>query len=225
MECPFNLIKKFTIAFNWERSVAINPLWKRFLFVYALLMNILHIDSCALGDHSASRQITSAAITALTTANDQAAVLYRDLAASPLSHASGPLLQVISQRWDADIPMNAALRAEALQSASLLQEFQDADIVVLGAPMHNFSIPSTLKAWMDRMLELQTSAANRRSINVQLLLVTSGCDVIGLDSREELMNNHEVQLKAAFEFMGVRRLNVVRKMADLQPALALKHAA
>jgi FMN-dependent NADH-azoreductase len=53
----------------------------------------------------------------------QAHVRYRDLAASPLSHVSGPLLQAISQRWDADIPMNAELRAEALQSASLLQEF------------------------------------------------------------------------------------------------------
>jgi len=123
-------------------------------------MNILHIDSCALGDHSTSRQITAAAITALTAANEQATVLYRDLAASPLSHASGPLLQVISQRWDADIPMNAEVRAEALQSASLLQEFQDADLVVLGAPMHNFSIPSTLKAWLDRLLEMQTAAGS-----------------------------------------------------------------
>lgn len=181
--------------------------------MYASLMNILHIDSCALGDNSTSRQITSAAIAALTAADDQATVLYRDLAASPLSHASGPLLQVISQRWDADIPMNAELRAEALQSASLLQEFKEADVVVLGAPMHNFSIPSTLKAWMDRLLELQ--AVSQQRLDLQLLLVTSGCTVMGQESHGELLSNHEQQLKAAFNFMGVDRLHVVRKLADL----------
>jgi FMN-dependent NADH-azoreductase len=187
-------------------------------------MNILHIDSCALGDHSTSRQITLAATTALSAANDQATVLYRDLAASPLSHASGPLLQVISQRWNADIPMSAELRAEALQSASLLQEFQEADVVVLGAPMHNFSIPSTLKAWMDRLLELQIVTGEQRP-DLRLVLVTSGCAVMGLDSEEQLMDNHEMQLKAAFHFMGVRRLHVVRALTDLPPALALQHAA
>jgi FMN-dependent NADH-azoreductase len=183
-------------------------------------MNILHIDSCALGDNSTSRQITLAAVTALTTANEQATVLYRDLAASPLSHASGPLLQVISQRWDAEIPMNAELRAEALQSASLLQEFQEADVVVLGAPMHNFSVPSTLKAWLDRLLELHT-ATGQGLADLHLILVTSGCAVMGLQSEAELVGQHEVLLKAAFDFMGVRRLHVVRQLADLPAALAL----
>nr|WP_315259231.1 NAD(P)H-dependent oxidoreductase [uncultured Duganella sp.] len=187
-------------------------------------MNILHIDSCALGDNSTSRQITSAAIAALTTANSHATVLYRDLAAAPLSHASGPLLQVISQRWDADIPMNAGLRAEALQSASLLQEFQEADVIVLGAPMHNFSIPSTLKAWMDRLLELQTTAGRPRA-SVRLLLVTSGCAVMGQQSRDELLDNHEMQLKAAFNFIGVGRVDIVRHLADLPLVLGLEKAA
>jgi len=180
----------------------------------------LHIDSSILGDNSASRQTTAAAIAALTAANEQATVLYRDLAAAPLSHASGPLLQVISQRWDADIPMNAELRAEALQSASLLQEFQDADVVVLGAPMHNFSIPSTLKAWLDRLLELQIAAGTPHA-DLHLLLVTSGCAIMGVQAEEQLMDNHEAQLKAAFEFIGVNRLTTVRAVADLPPAMQL----
>lgn len=193
-------------------------------------MNILHIDSCALGDHSASRQMTLAAIAALTAANEQATiptVLYRDLAASPLSHASGPLLQVISQRWDADIPMNAELRAEALQSVSLLQEFLDADVVVLGAPMHNFAVPSTLKAWMDRLLEQQpaNASAAQRKHAVRVLLVTAGCSAMALESADDLMHFHESQLKAAFQFMGIRQLDIVRDLSDLQQVLELKHAA
>ncbi|WP_165403489.1 MULTISPECIES: NAD(P)H-dependent oxidoreductase [unclassified Duganella] len=188
-------------------------------------MNILHIDSCALGDHSASRQTTAATVAALTAANEHATVLYRDLAASPLSHASGPLLQVISQCWDNDIPMNAELRAEALQAASLLQEFHDADVVVLGAPMYNFSAPSTLKAWMDRLLQLQHATPAEASRAPRLLLVTSSCGVMGVAPAEELMRNHESQLTAAFQFMGVRHVDVVRDLAGLQQALAFKQAA
>jgi len=211
--------------FNMEKIVAINPLWKRFRIVYASFMNILHIDSCALGDNSASRQITAATTAALTAANQHATVLYRDLAAAPLSHASGPLLQAISQRWDAGIPMNAELRAEALQSASLLQEFHDADVVVLGAPMHNFSVPSTLKAWLDRLLELQRTAAGEPRRSARLLLVTSGCGVTGADATEDLMRNHEQQLQAAFQYLGVQRMDVVRALDDVQAALALNRAA
>ncbi|WP_343730660.1 NAD(P)H-dependent oxidoreductase [Duganella sp.] len=188
-------------------------------------MNILHIDSCALGDHSTSRQMTAAAMAALTAAHEQATVLYRDLAASPLSHASGPLLQVISQRWDADIPMNAELRAEALQSASLLQEFNEADLVVLGAPMHNFSVPSTLKVWMDRLLELQAAAPSARRGDLRVVLVTAGCGMLGLDSTAELLNHHESQLRAAFRHMGIQHLGTVRELADLQQVLEVKRAA
>jgi FMN-dependent NADH-azoreductase len=193
--------------------------------VYASLMNILHIDSCALGDHSASRQTTAATVAALTAANEHATVLYRDLAASPLSHASGPLLQVISQCWDNDIPMNAELRAEALQAASLLQEFHDADVVVLGAPMYNFAVPSTLKAWMDRLLQVRhaESAAERRAPH--LLLVTSNCGAMGVEFADDLMRNHESLLSAAFRFLGVERVDVVRELADVTPALTFKQAA
>ena len=188
-------------------------------------MNILHIDSCALGDHSTSRQITAAAVTALTTAYPQATVLYRDLAASPLSHASGPLLQVISQRWDAGIPMNAELRAEALQSASLMEEFQGADVIVVGAPLHNFAVPSTLKVWMDRLLEVQVASLGAGRNDARLLLVTAGCDALTGTSTEQLMSHHAALLQAAFAFLGIRRLDVVSSLPDLQQTLALQHAA
>jgi FMN-dependent NADH-azoreductase len=183
-------------------------------------MNILHIDSCALGDHSASRQYTAAAVAQLTADHPQATLLYRDLAAAPLSHASGPLLQVLSQRWDATIPMSTELRAEALQSASLLQEFHDADIVVIGAPMYNFSIPSTLKAWLDRLLELRASAPR---LGMRVMLVTSRCT--GDLPMEELMGNHETQLQAAFKTLGIPQVEVVRNNANPLQTRELKAAA
>lgn len=186
-------------------------------------MNILHIDSCALGDHSDSRLYTAAIFAQLTMAHPQAKLLYRDLAAAPLSHASGPLLQVLSQRWDATIPMSAELSAEAMQSASLMQEFVDADIVLIGAPMHNFSVPSTLKAWLDRLLELKTCEEDHADKRV--MLVTSGCTFVGESPMEDLLDNHEIQLQAAFKSMGVAQLQVLRNNTDLSQVQAFKAAA
>lgn len=155
-------------------------------------------------------------------ANEQATILYRDLAAAPLSHANGPLLQVLSERWNADIPMNAELSAEILQSVSLLHEFLDADIVLIGAPMHHFSVPSTLKAWLDRLLELRSTVKSERLGVVRVLLATSGCTD---DPQGDLLNHHETQLMAAFRFMGVEQVSIVRNTLDLQRLGAFKAAA
>ena len=171
-------------------------------------MNILHIDSCALGDSSQSRQHTAAAVARLASAHEGASVNYRDLAALPLSHVSAPLLQVMRKQWNSAIPMHAELRAESLLSASLLQEFIDANIVVVGAPMHNYFTPSTLKAWLDRLLHLHGDLANR-SESQRVMLVTSGW---GADDprQAELMHNYEGQLTAAFKSIGVRHLDIAR---------------
>lgn len=171
-------------------------------------MNILHIDSCALGDSSQSRQHTAAAVARLASAHEGASVNYRDLAASPLSHVSAPLLQVMRKQWNSAIPMHAELRAESLLSASLLQEFVDANIVVVGAPMHNYFTPSTLKAWLDRLLHLHGDIANQ-SDSQRVMLVTSGW---GADDPQqaELMHNYEGQLTAAFKSIGVKHLDIAR---------------
>jgi len=186
-------------------------------------MNILHIDSCALGDHSSSRQHTAAIITELAITHPHATFQYRDLAAAPLSHASGPLLQVLSQRWDANIPMSAELSAEAMQSASLLEEFKGADLILIGAPMHNFSVPSTLKAWLDRLLELKACAKNQPGKRV--ILVTSGCISANDAELGHLLNNYEILLKSVFETMGVAQLEMMRGIADLSRITGLKTAA
>lgn len=101
-------------------------------------MKLLHIDSSILGGNSASRELSAAIVARWQAATPGLEVRYRDLAANPLPHLSGGSLA------GAD-PVEAAAAAEALQ------EFLDADVVVVGAPMYNFGIPSTLKAWIDRL--------------------------------------------------------------------------
>jgi FMN-dependent NADH-azoreductase len=96
-------------------------------------MKLLHIDSSALGTQSASRELSAAIVARHHAANPGLEVAYRDLDADPLPHLDGAAL------------------AGAEPAAAALQEFLDADVVVVGAPMYNFGIPSTLKAWIDRI--------------------------------------------------------------------------
>lgn len=92
-------------------------------------MKILHIDSSVNGQQSASRQVTAAIVRRLTQADPSASITYRDLVAAPVPHHS-------EGRAGDSVP---------------LQEFLAADVVVIGAPMYNFSVPSQLKAWIDTL--------------------------------------------------------------------------
>jgi FMN-dependent NADH-azoreductase len=176
-------------------------------------MNILHIDSDCLGDHSASRRLTAAAVEALCAGDGQASVVYRDLSASPLSHVSGPLMQVMRAEWDSAIPMNAELSAEALLSESLLAEFMAADMLVVGAPMFNLSVPTTLKAWLDRIVQKGRTydvGADGHSIGLakgkRVVLVSTR----GGQPHEMLADHQEAYLQAVFSFMGIAEVRVVR---------------
>lgn len=92
-------------------------------------MKLLHIDSSILGENSATRAITGAVVEAFAGAD----VTYRDLAAEPIPHLSTADLATLADNAD-------------------LAQFLEADVIVIGAAMYNFSIPSQLKAWIDRIL-------------------------------------------------------------------------
>ena len=93
-------------------------------------MTILHIDSSINGENSASREVSASIVNQLKSALWREEVVYRDLAANPLSH----------------------LTLDAFADTSVLEEFQAADTIVIGAPMYNFTVPSHLKAWIDRIV-------------------------------------------------------------------------
>jgi len=91
-------------------------------------VTILHIDSSISGENSASRAISRSIVDQLRGTGDQ--VTQRDLVAEPLPH----------------------LTLDAFADTSVLDEFLAADTVVIGAPMYNFTLPTQLKAWLDRIL-------------------------------------------------------------------------
>lgn len=101
-------------------------------------MKLLHIDSSALGENSVSRELGAAIVARWQATLPALSVEYRDLDASPVPHLTGGSLA-------------KADPAEAAEAEHILQQFLAADVIVIGAPMYNFSIPSTLKAWIDRV--------------------------------------------------------------------------
>jgi FMN-dependent NADH-azoreductase len=102
-------------------------------------MKILHIDSSILGGNSASRLLTAEIVSKLKAEHPHAEVQYLDLAADALPHFSGGSLAQVDQ-------------AEATRNAQTLSDFLGADVIVVGAPMYNFSVPTQLKAWVDRIV-------------------------------------------------------------------------
>ena len=98
-------------------------------------MTILHIDSSINGENSASRTVSRSLVEQLGSAQRSETIIYRDLASDPISH----------------------LTLDAFADTSVLDEFLAADTIVIGAPMYNFTLPSQLKAWIDRILVAGTT--------------------------------------------------------------------
>ncbi|WP_120994617.1 FMN-dependent NADH-azoreductase [Stutzerimonas urumqiensis] len=113
-------------------------------------MKLLHIDSSILGANSASRQLTAEAVAEWRRQHPQAQVDYLDLAIDTPDHFGTDALGVkLGQQAEA----SEAQRAQNEQSERLLTQFLAADVLVIGAPLYNFGIPSQLKVWIDRLAQ------------------------------------------------------------------------
>ncbi|WP_407521350.1 FMN-dependent NADH-azoreductase [Methylobacterium oryzisoli] len=113
-------------------------------------MKLLHIDASILGAGSVSRELSKLVVQRLT-AGTQAVVIYRDLVAENLPHLTVASLPSAHPASALAGPLSADGREVRDASDRMLDEFIAADTVVLGVPMYNFTVPSQLKAWIDRL--------------------------------------------------------------------------
>jgi FMN-dependent NADH-azoreductase len=162
-------------------------------------MKLLHLDSSVLGDNSASRELSAAITARWQDAAPALTVAYRDLAGAPLPHLSGGSLA-------------GADPAEAADAARVLQEFLDADVIVIGAPMYNFGVPSTLKAWIDRVV---VAGKTFRYTETGPQGLAAGKKVVIASSRGGAHQHsggdfQESYLRFVFEFLGITDIEIVR---------------
>ena len=159
-------------------------------------MKLLHIDSSALGANSVTRELTAAVVHAARRASPSLTVARRDLDAAPLPHLSAA---TIAGR-------------EAAVGTEVLDEFLAADTVVIGVPMYNFAIPSTLKAWIDRITvagrTFRYTADGPEGLvgDKRVILVLAA----GGEHAGQPTDFVEPYLRHLFGFLGVRDVRVVR---------------
>jgi FMN-dependent NADH-azoreductase len=175
-------------------------------------MKLLHIDSSALGDGSVSRQLTAAVVAGWRQARPDVEVIYRDLAANPPPHFSPALVGALFGKPE---DLTEAQRADLALSEELVAEFLAADAVVIGAPMYNFSIPSQLKAWIDRIAQKGRTFAYTENGPVGLaggkkVVVASSRGGVYSVGESRALDFQEAYLRGVLGFLGVTDVTTVR---------------
>ena len=176
-------------------------------------MKLLHIDSSILGENSVSRSLTADIVAREKALHPGLEVIYRDLAAGAGLHLSGSHLAAF-QGGAVD---DAALGADLAAGGAFLDDVFAADIIVIGAPMYNFSIPSQLKAWIDRVVvagkSFRYGANGPESLlpkGKKVFIVSSRGGVYVAGSPAAALEHHESYLLGVLSFIGLHDVTVVR---------------
>jgi FMN-dependent NADH-azoreductase len=151
-------------------------------------VTILHIDSSISGDNSVSRILTERIVDQLQASHLSTRIVRRDLVAKPLDH----------------------LTLGAFADSTVIDEFLAADTIVIGAPMYNFTLPSQLKAWLDRILvagkTFRYSEEGRPEGLVgdkRVIVALSRGGFYGEDSPVAQLEHLKTYLTGVFSFIGI----------------------
>jgi len=184
-------------------------------------MKLLHIDSSILGAHSVSRQVSAAVVEKLRQAHPDLRVLYRDLIAEPLEHLG---LESLPQNYPLAGGATTSAASRRAASQKVLDEFMAADTVVIGAPMYNFTIPSQLKAWIDRIVITGKTFRYTADGSVQaltglkrMILVLSRGGYYGPGTAAAASEHLESYLRAIFGFIGITPEIIIAEGIQMGP--------
>lgn len=168
-------------------------------------MNILHIDSSPRGERSHSRALTAAFVGELQKKHSDATISYRDLGHAPVPHVDEAWIAAAYTAPDERTDFNKQAIAF---SDELVDELFAADIIVIGAPMYNFSIPSTLKAYIDNVVRVgrtfsYPSYEGLVTGKKMFVLCARGGGGYGSGEQMEAVNFQDTYLKAIFGLIGI----------------------
>jgi FMN-dependent NADH-azoreductase len=175
-------------------------------------MQLLHIDSAITGEQSVSRELTARIVGAWQASHPGTSVQYLDLAAQAPSHLSSDSLGFRTGQAAA----TELQRQENTVSEALVSQFLAADVIVVGAPLYNFSIPSQLKAWIDRIAQTGRTFKYTDKGPVGLaggktvIVASSRGGVYSTSEGGQAMEHQESYLKVVFGFFGITDVRFVR---------------
>jgi FMN-dependent NADH-azoreductase len=195
-------------------------------------MKLLHIDASILAANSVSRQLTRNAVDQWVASHTDTVVDYLDLALSSPSHLSA---ESLGFRMPATDSTTEGQRRENAISEALVSQFLAADVIVVGAPLYNFSIPSQLKAWIDRIAQVGRTFAYTATGPKGLaggktvIVVSTRGGVYSTSEGGRAMEHQESYLQTVFGFLGITDVRFVRaegvSMGEEKKAEALAGAA
>lgn len=176
-------------------------------------MKLLHVDSSINGAASVSRGLTRQAVEQWLATHPQTQVEYLDLAANPPSHFSADSMGI--RRPNTGSASEAEQQENALAEA-LVSQFLAADVIVVGSPLYNFSIPSQLKAWIDRLAQagrtFRYTAEGPEGLakGKTVIAILSRGGIYSTSEAGQAMEHQESYLKTVFGFFGITDVRVVR---------------
>jgi len=176
-------------------------------------MKLLHIDSSILGAQSATRELGAAIVGNWRRQNPGAQVRYLDLAREPLSHLTGEVLGARSAPAD---QRNTELLRDVAAGERALEDFLAADVIAVGAPMYNFSIPSQLKAWIDRIavagktFRYTEKGPEGLAKGKKIIIVSARGGIYSAGAPAAALDFQENYLRGVFGFLGITDIEFVR---------------
>ncbi|MES2509905.1 MAG: NAD(P)H-dependent oxidoreductase [Pseudomonadota bacterium] len=195
------------------------------------MTKLLHIDSSILGSNSVSRQLTAQIVASWKAAHPGTEVSYLDLAVNTPTHLSA---ESLGFRMPAGADLSDVQKRENAVSEALVSQLLASDVIVVGAPMYNFTVPTQLKAWIDRVAQVNRTFKYTEKGPVGL---ATGKTVIVASTRGgaystsdagNAMEHQESFLKTVFGFLGISDVRIVRAeglaMGDAAKAAAIAAA-
>jgi len=184
-------------------------------------MKLLHVDSSINGDNSISRRLTQQVVEQWLASHPGTEVERLDLAVDTPPHFSSDSMGI---RRPAQGQISEAEQRENALAESLVSQFLASDVIVVGAPLYNFSYPSQLKAWIDRLA--QAGRTFRYTENgpeglakgKTVIAVLSRGGIYSTSEAGQAMEHQESYLKTVFGFFGITDIRIVRaEGTDLSP--------
>ena len=174
------------------------------------MSTILVLNSSLSGEASVSRQLVAEALSNMRSQEPELAVISRDLGENPVPHLTGnALMGLASEQPDA---VQAQIRTLADE---LIAEIQAADTILIGAPMYNFGIPSTLKTWFDYILRAGTTfryteAGPEGLLKGKRAIVVESRGGFYSDGPAKSLDGQEPHLRALLGFVGITDIAFIR---------------
>jgi len=176
-------------------------------------MRLLHIDSAITGETSVSRDLTAKTVAAWVAAHPGTEVQYLDLVAQAPGHFT---MDAMAPRTGQTNGLSDAQQRENAVSEQLVGQFLAADVVVVGAPLYNFGIPSQLKAWIDRIAQpgrtFRYTATGPEGLakGKTVIVASARGGVYSTSDIGQSMEHQESYLQTVFGFFGVTDVRFVR---------------